>query len=88
MASKKTKQPFDSKKELEEIRALRAAERKRKTWSGSKIQAYLGELLALKKDGASYADLTKWLHKHRRVKASKSTVQRFLVKHGWQHGKG
>jgi hypothetical protein len=88
MARKKSPEPFDSKVELEEIRAMRAAEKKRKTWDGSKLQPYLGELLMLKADGASYADICVWLKKNHRINPVKSTVQRFLIKHGVKNGKG
>lgn len=79
---------FDPVIELEKIKALRAKQRKRRTWGKSKLQPFLGEMLALQQSGASYADLTQWLQTERRTKAHKSTVQRFLrkAKQGADHG--
>jgi len=84
MAEKKATTPFDPIIELEKIKALRAKQRKRQTWGKSKLQPFLGEMLALQQTGASYTELTQWLHTQRRIKAHKSTVQRFLKKAGDQ----
>lgn len=82
------KPPFDPASELHAIKELRAKKRQRRTWGNSKLQPFLGEMLALQQSGASYADLTQWLQTERRTKAHKSTVQRFLRKAKQETGHG
>lgn len=81
-----TKPPFDPKKELQAIKDLRAKKRHRRTWGKSKLQPYLGELLALRDAGATFGDLAEWVVQQGKITAHKTAIQRFLQKKGGNHG--
>jgi hypothetical protein len=71
---------FDPQKELENVQAMRAAARHRTTWGKSRLLKFRAELIALKKTGGSYADLSAWLKTEKRICVNKTTVMRFLGK--------
>lgn len=75
---------FDPTKELQELRALKAAQRKGRYYR-SRLDRYTAELLALRKAGASAADLQLWLRQHR-ISVVLSTVTRWLLKHEQKQG--
>lgn len=71
---------FDPQAELATLRAQTKTIRKRR-YSRSRLDKYAGELLTLHRDGASIAELQRWL-RVRRIKVVHSTVARWLAKHG------
>lgn len=48
----------------------------------SRLDKFKDELLALKKEGASNAELQRYLRAEKRTKVDLSTVHRWVVKHG------
>lgn len=74
---------FDAQKEAAELRRqtqiIRKRNYKKRT---SRLDQYKDELLALKREGSSTAELQRWLRK-RRIKVVHSTVLRWLQA---QHG--
>ncbi len=74
---------FDAKSELAILKAQTDEIRKRSySVRKSKLDKYEFQLLTLKKDGATIAELQRWLLKSKRIKVSHSTVLRWLQKHG------
>lgn len=71
---------FDAEKEMSELKTLKKNTRKKRYYS-SQLDKYTDELIALKKSGARYADLRRWL-RTRRVYVEWSTVQRWFSRHG------
>jgi len=65
---------FDAKTILESVRALRARKRHRK----SKLDKYRDEIIALQKEGASASDIVIFLREYKRMKASVSSITRYL----------
>ena len=67
----------------EEARTLKqnSLSRKTKTRSNSKLRRYDSEILALRKEGCSYAEIQRWLKKKRLIVAH-STVARWIKRHG------
>jgi len=65
---------FDAKTILESVRALRARKRHRK----SKLDKYRDEIMALVNEGASASDIVIFLREFHRMKASVSSITRYL----------
>ena len=55
--------------------------RKSRTRSHSKLRRYDSQILALRKEGCSYAEIQRWLQK-KRLKVAHSTVARWIKRHG------
>lgn len=73
---------FDASATLAAIRDARAVRRHRRTWGKSRLAPYRAELVKLRAEGASFADLAFWLLKQKRIKVDRSTVRRYLEKLG------
>ena len=71
---------FNASATLAAIREARSVRRRRCTWGKSRLAPYLSELVKLRNEGASFADLTFWLLKQKRLKVDRTTVRRFLMK--------
>lgn len=69
---------FDPSAALAAVREHRAAAKRRRTWGKSRLIPYRAELVKLRAEGGSFADLAHWLRKEKRVKVDSSTVRRFL----------
>lgn len=69
---------FDPIAEVKRIRSRRA-EARRRIFRKSRLDKYRYELLAMRKAGASCADLVEWLRTHR-CKIHRSTIARFIKK--------
>lgn len=76
LTKSKKMEKFDPRGELEEVKKLQETRRKKRYFK-SKLDKFEHELKALKSEGASLAQLQIWLKKNG-VKASRSTVQRWL----------
>jgi hypothetical protein len=70
---------FDAQKEVEWIRNRRA-EARRKLYHKSRLDRYRSELVALRRAGASCADLVEWLRVNHRLKIHRSSIDRYLRK--------
>ncbi|MBJ6752701.1 hypothetical protein [Geomonas anaerohicana] len=70
---------FDAEGELEKIRALCMARRRRRHYK-SALDPYRAELVALRRSGATYAEMRLWLLKAKHKQVAVSTVQRYLAK--------
>jgi hypothetical protein len=70
---------FDAAATLETVRREREERRHRCTWGRSKLVRHRAELVALRRAGASLADLAHWLKAEKRLKADKSTIARYLA---------
>ena len=69
---------FDAQKEAAELKRQTQVIRKRNYKKRiSRLDQYKGELLALKNEGSSIAELQRWLRK-KRIKVVHSTVLRWL----------
>lgn len=69
---------FDAHQEAEALRQQTRIIRKRSyTRRKSRLDQYKGELLALRREGCSIAELQRWLRK-KRIKVVHSTVARWL----------
>lgn len=71
---------FDAAAVLDTVRREREERRHRRTWGKSKLVRHRAELVALRRAGASLADLAHWLKAEKRLKADKSTIARYLAK--------
>jgi len=71
---------MDFADELSRIRAARAA-RKPKRFSRSRLDKFKFEILKLRKEGASLADIQFWL-REKRIVVALSSISRWLKKHG------
>ena len=69
---------FDPSAALAAVREQRAAAKRRRTWGKSRLIPYRAELVKLRAEGGSFADLAHWLRKEKRVKMDASSVRRFL----------
>ncbi len=76
---------FDARAEVERIRARRA-EARRKLYHRSRLDRYRAELVAMKRAGASCADLAEWLRVQHRCKVNRSTFDRYLKRLPELHG--
>lgn len=57
------------------------AQTTRRRWRRSPLDRYRGELVALRKAGATYRALRRWLAQQRpAVKADATTIRRFLIR--------
>lgn len=70
---------FDPKSELIKLQTQTKSIRKT-SYSSSRLDRYKAELLLLRKEGASIAELQRWLRSNR-VKVAWSTVSRWTLKH-------
>ncbi len=74
---------FDAKSELAALKAQSDEIRKRSySVRKSKLDKYEFQLLTLYREGATIAELQRWLLKNKRCKVVHSTVLRWLKKHG------
>lgn len=69
---------FDARTELAELRR-QTAEIRRRRYTKSRLDRYRGELLQLRRNGASVAELQRWLRDHR-IRVVHSTVARWVTK--------
>jgi len=70
---------FDALAEVERSRARRT-EARRKLYRKSNLDRYRAELMAMKRAGASCADLVEWLRVSHRCKIHRSSIHRYLKK--------
>ena len=70
---------FDAAAEAERLRAQTRA-RRRPRYRRSRLDRYKGELLALRDEGCTTAELQRWLLA-RRVRVQHATVARWLRRH-------
>ena len=75
----KSKETFDAQAEAKRLRALRA-EARRKLFRKSRLERYRTELVAMKRIGASCADLAEWLRVTHRCRIHRSSIDRYLKK--------
>ncbi len=75
----KNHRTFNAQIEVEQIRARRT-EARRKLYRKSRLDKYRAELVAMKRAGASCADLVEWLRLLHRCKVNRSSVDRYLKK--------
>ena len=68
---------FDAQAEVERIRNRRA-EARRKHYRKSRLDRYRAELVAMRKAGASCADLAEWLWVSHRCRMHRSSIDRYL----------
>ena len=69
---------FDARTELAELRR-QTAEIRRRRYTKSSLDRYRGELIQLRRNGASVAELQRWL-RARRIRVVHSTVARWVTK--------
>lgn len=69
---------FDARTELAELRR-QTAEIRRRRYTKSSLDRYRGELIQLRRNGASVAELQRWLRDHR-IRIVHSTVARWVTK--------
>ena len=77
--------PQSPEEVLTEVRRRRALARparirKRRPAEASCLRGYRAELVTLRKAGASYPDLTAWLHQTHGRRVAHTTIMRFLAK--------
>lgn len=72
--------PFDVCRELERLREQTKTIRK-KRYRKSRLDRHTGELLQLYREGASAAELQRWL-REKRIRVVLTTVTRWLTKNG------
>lgn len=70
---------FNVEEEVKRIR-IRRADARRKLYRKSSLDKHRAELVALRKAGASLADLTEWLRKNCRLRIHRSSIGRYLHK--------
>ena len=68
---------FDPLQELNKVKEVRAILR-RKQYRKSKLQRYRYELVAMRRTGASFQDLSTWLQTKHRMKIHRSSIARYL----------
>ena len=73
------KETFNAQAEVERIRKLRT-EARRRLYRKSRLDRYRVELVAMRRVGASCADLAAWLRITHRCKINRSTIDRYLRK--------
>ena len=69
---------FDARTELAELRR-QTAEIRRRRYTKSRQDRYRGQLIHLRRNGASVAELQRWLRDHR-IRVVHSTVARWVTK--------
>jgi hypothetical protein len=72
-------QHFNATNELESIRRRKGIQR-RKSYQRSRLAKLRAELVSLRKEGASYRELTLWLRQTKRIKMNHTTIMRYLEK--------
>lgn len=71
----------DARRAVAALKAQTRLRRKQTRLSGrSRLDRYKGDLILLKRQGATIAELQRWLREHR-IKVVHSTVARWLQKH-------
>lgn len=70
---------FDAKSDLQQIREIRAIGRRR-AYRQSGLEKYRAEIVALRRAGASLADIQAWLRIHPKHRAALSTISRYIKK--------
>jgi hypothetical protein len=73
------RETFDAQSEVGRIRSLRADARRR-LYRKSRLDRYRAELVAMKRAGASCADLAVWLRITHRCKINRNSIDRYLKK--------
>jgi hypothetical protein len=73
------RETFDAQVEVERIRARRA-EARRRLYRRSRLDRYRAQLVAMRRAGASCADLVEWLRVKHRCRINRSSVDRYLKK--------
>ena len=76
---KQDKETFDAQKEVKRIRTLRMRAR-RQSYRKSRLDRYRAELVAMRRAGASCADLAFWLRITHRCIINRSSIDRYLRK--------
>lgn len=71
---------FDVETELAKLKA-ETRELRQKRFKNSRLNAYRGELVTMRKEGATVAELQRWL-KAKRISVVWTTVKRWLDNHG------
>jgi hypothetical protein len=66
-------------RELEEIRKERAIKQRRKIYRESRLTPFRRDLLLLRADGASYANIALWLKRNKKITVAPTTVMRYLA---------
>jgi hypothetical protein len=68
---------FDATVELKKIRQRKSI-RRRKSYQRSRLARLRAELVLLRKEGASYREISLWLCQTQRIKTTHTTVMRYL----------
>jgi len=72
---------FDAERELAALREQTRAIR-RSGYRTSRLDRHTAELLSLRQEGATAAELRRWLRDNKRIRVVLSTVTRWLARHG------
>ncbi len=72
-------QHFNAATEIGMIRQQKSI-RRRKSFQSSRLCKLRVELVLLRKEGASYREITLWLRQKKRIKTTHTTVMRYLEK--------
>lgn len=70
---------FDATVELKKIRQYKSV-RRRKFYQHSRLAKLRVDLVLLRKEGASYREISLWLRQTKRIKTTHTTVMRYLEK--------
>ncbi|MEY8214369.1 MAG: hypothetical protein RPR97_07795 [Colwellia sp.] len=74
---------FDAQAVVSELKSQTKSLRKKSyRRKKSRLDKFHDEILVLKKDGASNAEVQRWLRAQKRIKICLSTVHRWVNKHG------
>jgi len=73
---------MDNLKAIDKVDQLKAHNRRirKRVYRRSKLDKFRGELITLRREGASATDLQRWL-KQQRIRVTLTTVTRWLEKH-------
>jgi len=71
---------FNTNVKVDQLKAHKRRIRKR-VYRRSKLDKFKGELITLRREGASATDLQRWL-RQQRIQVTLTTVTRWLEKHG------
>jgi hypothetical protein len=72
-------QQFNATDEIKKVRQHKAI-RRRKSYQQSRLAKLRTELVLLRKEGASFREITLWLRREKRIKTTHTTVMRYLEK--------
>jgi hypothetical protein len=72
-------QQFNATDEIKKVRQHKSI-RRRKSYHQSRLAKLRTELVLLRKEGASFREITLWLRRTKRVKTTHTTVMRYLEK--------